>query len=72
MDEREEEGGERANRLKAAMEAKLAAEPAVKGTIACPGCASDGDWYREPGGWSFGCGDCGLRATGFFSRRSAN
>ena len=47
MDEREEEGGERANRLKAAMEAKLAAEPAVKGTIACPGCASDGDWYRE-------------------------
>lgn len=72
MDEGEEEGIARANKLKAAVEAKLAAERADRGTAACPACARDGDWYREPGGWSFRCDDCGLRATGRLSRRSAN
>ena len=72
MDEGEEEGVVRANRLKVAVEAKLASGPADRGTEACPACARDGTWYREPSGWSFRCDDCGLCATGRISRQRAN
>jgi hypothetical protein len=63
----------RAHWLKSAVEGQLTAKSADRGTAACPAFAQDGDWYRELGGaWSFGCDNCGLRATGRVPRASAN